>query len=234
MNCERAVELMIDALVEPLDASHSEALREHLAGCEACAAEAAAYRRMWRSLENVAVPARSGDGRRRLDAAVRDEFGVGITTSIDAAPVTRPSRPLLSAAAALLLVAVGVLLGVSIAEFTGRESGPAAGADDRNRYLLIMTGTQEPPEQAADRRDAFRAWIDDLEARGILESGIGLADGPPVGTPPDGPLMAEDVAGFIIIRAIDEQHARRIVVSSPVIDYGGFIDIRALDGAGND
>jgi hypothetical protein len=93
-----------------------------------------------------------------------------------------------------------------------------------------MAGTQEAVEQSAQARQEIDAWIADLIERGIMETGFGLADQPPVGAPPDGPLMDLEVSGFIVIRADDAKEARRIAVSSPVIDYGGFIEIRELAG----
>lgn len=228
MNCERARELMIDALVESHVASHRDELREHLATCEDCAAEAEALRRIWQNLETVAVPPRSGDGESRLDAAVRGEFGTGITTEVAPTPATR--GPLFGIAASLLLVGVGALLGAGIMKFVAGDAGEQAAVDDRNRYLLVMTETREPPEQAAEAQAAFDAWIGDLLSRGIMESGLGLADVPAVAVPDEGILMFEGVSGFIIIRAADDEEARRIAASSPVTQYGGLIEIRALPG----
>lgn len=228
MTCERARELMIDALVESHVASHREELRAHLATCESCAAEAEALRRIWQNLETVAVPPRSSDGESRLDAAVRDEFGTGITTEVAPTPATR--GPLFGLAASLLLVGVGVLLGAGIMKLIGGDAGEQAAVDDRNRYLLVMTETREPPEQAAEAQAAFDAWIADLRSQGIMESGLGLADVPAVAVPDEGILMFERVSGFIIIRAADDEEARRIAASSPVTRYGGLIEIRALPG----
>jgi hypothetical protein len=77
-------------------------------------------------------------------------------------------------------------------------------------------------------------WFTGLVEQGIMESGIRIPDGPPVGTPPDGTLLNGPVVGFMVIRAADHREARRIAVSSPIIDYGGFIEIRAMDGGGQD
>lgn len=228
MSCERARELMIDALVEPHVASHGEELREHLATCDSCRAEAEALLRTWQNLETVAVPARSPDGESRLDAAVRDEFGTGITTEVAAMPATL--SPLIRVAASLMLLGVGILLGASLMNFLQDEPGEPAAVDERNRYLLIMTETREPPEQIAEAQAAFDGWIDDLVSQGIMETGMGLADGPPGGIPPSGALMVEDVSGFIVIRAADAEEAIRIAVSSPVIRYGGRIEVRAISG----
>ena len=76
MTCEHAKELMIDALVEPLDDKRLKELQDHLDACQSCAAEVAGYERVWRSLETVAIPERKADGAARLKQAVAEEFGV--------------------------------------------------------------------------------------------------------------------------------------------------------------
>lgn len=235
MSCERTRELMIDALVETLDTARQQELQDHIEECDACAAEAAAYRKLWRSLDTVALPARRPDCLARLQQAVSDEFGD--TASADG-PVHPTQWTVLGwprrIAASIVLIGLGALLAIGVQDYLDGGAGPSATtADDRNRYLLIMTETTEPPEQAEQARAEFQGWIADLLEQGIMEDGLGLADAPPVGTPPDGLLMDETVIGFIIIRAGSHQEARRIAVSSPMIDYGGFIEIHQL-GANND
>lgn len=227
MISERARELMIDALVAPLDAASAEELRGYVESSDECAAEIARYERIWRNLETIAVPERPDDGAAKLSRAVEREFGIAITS--DPATVPEASQPRSPAiwkiAASLALIALGSLLTIGVQRFVSDE--PSAG-DDRNRYLLIMTETQETPEQLPRMQAEFSEWIDDLIASGTMETGFGIADRAPVGVPPDGPVMDLTVSGLIIIRAADEQEARRIAVSSPIIDYGGFIEIREL------
>ena len=75
MSCERARELIIDALIEPLDAEQAAELNEHLATCEACAAESARYVGLWQQLGAAATPEPAADGLERLQARVDVEFG---------------------------------------------------------------------------------------------------------------------------------------------------------------
>lgn len=229
MNCERAKELMIDALVEPLDEARLKELHDHLEACQSCTAEAAGYERAWRSLEIIAIPDPRSDGDARLRKAVAEEFGVDIRSKASKVKSTMASRPEWRIAAAIMLIALGSLLTFGLRNFFGGDSDDIV-ADSRSRYVLIMTATREPAEQIAQAQAEFDAWIADLIERGIMETGFGLADQPPVGTPPNGVLMDLNVSGFIVIRADDAQEARRIAVSSPVIDYGGFIEIRELEG----
>ncbi len=231
MSCERANDLIIDALVEPLSPEHLEELQQHIASCRACAAEAAGYRELWRQLETVAIPEAGPDGLDRLQKAVLDEFGDEIGSagrgtrppSVDRFAVPR------RIAAAIVLVALGAALAIGLeGRFDRNERGETA-IDDRARYLLVMTETQEAPELAAQAQSELQEWFAGLVEQGIMESGAGLSEGPPVGTPPDGTLLNGPVAGFIVIRAANDQEARRIAFNSPVIDYGGFIEIRAID-----
>jgi hypothetical protein len=236
MSCDRAKDLMIDALVEPLDKEQLHELQEHIAGCESCAAEMAEYQALWQQLENVAIPQPRSDGLERLQAAVREEFGSEFGSS-------RPKKhPLFAGplgfwqrvAAAIALIAIGAILSIGVDNYL-RDTGPeVAVEDDRVRYLLIMTATQEGPELTAQAESEVQGWIAGLIEQGIMESGLGISDALPGATPPSGTLLNGPVSGFIVIRAADIQEARRIVLASPVIDYGGLIEIRAIDGNGSD
>ncbi len=233
MTCERAKELMIDALVEPLDAVRLKELKDHIETCNSCAAEAAGVEHLWGSLETVAIPEIKPDGAERLKRAVAEEFGVDIKSATSKLKSTAAWNPGWRIAAAIVLVVVGSLLTIGVQNYFSDDAGDT-GADTRSRYVLIMTETQEPAAQTAQVQAEINAWADDLFDRGIVETGFGLADQPPVGTPPGGVLMDLNVSGFMVIRAENAQEARRIAVSSPVINYGGFIEIRELAGNNQD
>ncbi len=234
MSCERAIDLMIDALVEPLDKERLEELQQHVAGCESCAAEMADYQELWQRLETVAIPEPTPGGLERLQQDVRKEFGREFTS---AKPAIRPAfaapfRLVQRIVAAIILIGVGAVLTIGLENYLGDAGVVETPADDRTRYLLIMTETQEGPEMAAQVESEVQDWIAGLIEQGIMESGIGLADVPLVGGPTGITLLNGPVTGFIVIRAADNQEARRIAVASPVLDYGGFIEIRAMNGEG--
>lgn len=229
MSCERAIELMIDALVEPLDKQRQEELDRHVAACDSCAAELAGYRVLWQRLETVAIPNLTPGALERLQKEVRNEFGGELASAgRETRPVVAaPAGWLRQAAATVVLVGFGALLAGGLGHYFGSADSPPT--DDRARYLVIMTETTEGPELAAQAKNEFREWIDGLIEQGIMESGFGLADRPPIGAPPDGTLLDAPVTGFIVIRAAGDREARRIVAASPLIRYGGFIEIRAID-----
>ncbi len=232
MSCERARELMIDALVEPLDNAQLEELQQHVAGCESCAAEMADYQELWQRLETVAIPEPTPGGLERLQQEVQKEFGGEFAS---AKPGTRPALAapfglMQRIAAAIVLIGVGAVLTIGLENYLGDVGIVETPTDDRARYLLIMTETQEGPELAAQVESEVQDWIAGLIEQGIMESGMGLADVPLVGGPTGITLLNGPVTGFIVIRAADNQEARRIAVASPVIDYGGFVEIHAIDG----
>jgi len=236
MSCERAIELMIDSLVEPLDKAQLDELHRHIAECESCAAELADYTKLWRQLETVAIPEQSANALDRLETAARKEFPAeyAAATRPDRTPLRMPWAVLQRLAAAIAFIAVGATLATGLKDYFGGAGPVEVTGDTRARYLFIMTETQPAPELAAQAQREVQEWFVGLQEQGIMETGFGINDGPPVGAPPNGTLLNGPVSGFIIIRAADNQAARRIAVSSPIIDYGGFIEIRAMDNGGED
>jgi hypothetical protein len=222
VNCERAIELILDSLVEPLAVEDREELDRHLAECESCQAQAATYESMQASLDGVAVPERSPHGLERLQAAVKAEFG-----DPEPVPVARPGW--LRFAAAFALIALGAVLTVGLQDFIGEEAAEIVAEDTRMRFLFVMTETTEAPELSAQANEEIQAWFAGLVEQGILEVETAVGIGAAIGTPPNGPLLEGPVSGMVVIRAADAQEARRIAVTSPVIEYGGFIEIRSVE-----
>ena len=222
MSCDRARELMIDALVQPLAEAERLELQRHIEDCDDCAAEAEATRALWEELGDIAIPPPSADGLERLQAAVQSEFG-------ESSPAkSRSTHPWLAAAAAVVLVAVGSLMTVGMQSVF--DSPRSTEADDnRARYLMIMTNTQEPPELDARVSEEIQQWFADLRIQGVLEAGSGMLLGESVTTPADGPLVQLKAAGAVVIRVRNQEEARQIVADSPIIKYGGSIEIRAID-----
>ena len=226
MSCERAKELMIDALVEPLGSEQARELEQHVATCDSCAKQMAGYQELWQQLETVAIPEPSAGGLERLQQAVREEFG---DAGGPRAKAARPSGlPLIQRlAAAVALVAIGALLSFGLRDFTV-DTGMRE-VDDRQRYVFIMTATQETPDMSEAVQAEVDAWIGELLEQDVIETGFGIFEGTPVGTPRSGSLLNGPVSGFMIIRAADAQEARRIALDSPIITYGGLIEIREID-----
>jgi len=222
MNCEQARRWIIDDLVEPLDDERREQLRLHLAECPACAAEAAEYVALWDDLSAAAVEP--------TDDAPRDPTPERRERDGDAGkfePEDRAWMPLLrKAATAVLLIGLGAVLGSAARSlWQPEEVAPAQG----NRYLLIMTRSAPPAELAEQARQEIDEWFDQLSADGVVETGFGFPDESLVGTPPDGPWIPPNISGIMIIRASSPEEARRITAASPIIRYGGFIELHAIN-----
>lgn len=242
MSCERARELIIDALIEPLDAERAAELREHVSRCDACAAEAATYEQLWEQLGSVATLGPRTDAPARLEAAVAAELAgevAGQTAGPESAGTARDAPGagsdndggrwvalLRKAATVIFLVGAGAALAVGFEAWRRPAEPPLA---QGNRYMLIMTRTLETPEMNAQVNREMGEWIGSLREQGIVESIEGLAQGPPIEAPAAGSLLDGNIAGFLIIRARDAAEARRIAAQSPSINYGGSVEVRAIN-----
>lgn len=144
MNCNEALELVTEGLASALPGRTAAELAAHLAACDACDAEAAELRRIWKELERLPeelpgeemrqrfaatlAPLVAAAGRHRrgrlLDSprGALERLGSGLE-----AWMARwlPRRPLAQAGLAAAALAVGVLIGTG-APFGGWRAGGAA------------------------------------------------------------------------------------------------------------
>jgi hypothetical protein len=74
MKCEEAMELIYDSTTGDLDAASLDALREHIAGCGACAAEARAMQVLWDDLGGRDAEVPSARLRQRFDRMLAAEI----------------------------------------------------------------------------------------------------------------------------------------------------------------
>lgn len=222
MNCEHAIELIIASFVEPLSAADRESLDDHLVSCKSCSAAFVEYDELWQHLDEVAVPERLPGGLERLQRAMAMEF-----------EITKPgilSRSRwIRVAAALMFVAIGGLLTVGLQSlFESKEQRNEPGYAGE-RFLFVMTETTEAPELSEQANAEIQAWFRDLIDQGVLEIDTAIGIGDAIGTPEEGPLLDGPIAGMVVIRANDKQHAQQIAQGSPMKKYGGSIEIRAVE-----
>ena len=111
-----------------------------------------------------------------------------------------------------------------------------------SEYVLLYRNTPEAtdaamgtPERARASMAKWRAWMDDMAAKGQLKN-VGL----PLEQPgrvvraqrnvTDGPYAEtkEVVGGFSIIEARDLDHAAQIAAGCPILQGGGSVEIRAV------
>ena len=112
-----------------------------------------------------------------------------------------------------------------------------------SEYVLLYRTTAEArdramgtPETARESMVKWRAWIDDMKAKGQLKNvGMPLH---PTGrvvraqkkTVTDGPYAEtkEIVGGFSIIEARDFAHAAQIASGCPILEGGGSVEVRPV------
>jgi hypothetical protein len=124
MNCTEAIDLVTESLAAPLSGRAAAALEAHLAACDACRAEAADLRRIWKELERLPEEMPGEEMTRRFTAALEprlaarrrrgslrrltERAAAGLEGWLDR---LLPHRPLAQAGLAAAALAAGVLIG---------------------------------------------------------------------------------------------------------------------------
>jgi len=149
MNCNEAIELLTESLAEPLAPRAAADLAAHLAACDACRAEAADVRRIWKELERLPDEIPGEEMRQRFAAslepyleAAASRGGSGGTGGPRRALASLgsglegwlerwlPRRPLAQAGLAAATLAAGMLIG-SLAVFGRPSATNGMGGADR-------------------------------------------------------------------------------------------------------
>lgn len=110
-----------------------------------------------------------------------------------------------------------------------------------NEFVILFRSTEAQaneamgtPERAQRALESWRAWMGELESRGLLASpGQPLERSGKVvrkDLVTDGPYAeAKDmVLGFMIIRARDVAHATEIAAGCPIVIGGGSVEVRPV------
>jgi hypothetical protein len=224
MNCEHAVDLIIDSLLDELDDRQRVDLERHVQSCESCQAEAERLAAVWRGLGQVGLGLSEGRVRARSGGPSVPRFG--------------RHAPLLRTAAAIALIllggAGGYLLGRDGSPAESADVGPAAAAPaGAERFLLLVRGEDPQGPVTGDRLvREYQAWAASLARQGRLVGANKLMDEP--GRWISAPMVEEtrrtsDVSGYFLISASGYDEAVAIAESSPHIKYGGTFEIRQID-----
>ncbi len=230
MTCEQAAQHIIDDLTGNLAPAEARQLRDHLATCDACRAEAGGLEQTWADLGRLASPAAGPSGVARLAERLAPSDGAG------RAPVGSRRR----LAPMALALAASVLVGLFAGYQAGRAGGdapvqPGLGSE----YLLLLRG---PPGglrvagvSESELVEEYRDWALALQEEDVLlgaerlaaSSGLWVAgvEGRRVA-----PELADApfISGYFLVRVPDADAALAAARLGPHIKYGGTIEIREI------
>ncbi|MEN8145589.1 MAG: zf-HC2 domain-containing protein [Gemmatimonadota bacterium] len=217
MNCEKAVDLIIDALMDSLDDEQERQLREHIASCDSCALEAERMSRMWSGLGDLEEP--------KAGPAAAVEFGARLA----GVSGRRRLAPWLRVAATIALLAIGGTAGFLA---RGGAAPPPGLTTSGSTFLLLVRGDVSDAVDGTQTVQEYRAWATSLAQEGRLVGANKLTEEP--GRWISGPAghdtrSQSDVSGYFLVNAASYGEAIRIAESSPHIKYGGTFEIRQID-----
>lgn len=214
MDCERAVEALIDRAAGGLDEAHAAALITHLGTCGRCRAEALEIEGLWNDL---------GALRAAPDAAHTEHMARRLRGGRSRPSVTPPW--LRAAVWAALLLGAG---------WIGRATAPAADASPSTapgpEWLLLLHEDPVPTSPTPEVIAEYGAWASELASDGRLVLAEKLAGDPGMWLPGRPPQSR--VTGFFIVRAGDEAEAAAVARSGPHLSYGGTVEVRRIDPRG--
>ncbi len=225
MNCEDAVDLVVDSLMDSLAEDQVRALERHIEGCESCALEAEKLKEAWEGLSRIP----SVDSAHDLVLQPAEVFGMA---GVRARAGRRSSRARRAAAAAALFILGGV--GGYVGRGIEVASGPPQNADPT--FLFLVRGREPDASIPSEVLTAeYRVWAAGLAGAGRLAGANKLMDGPGrwVSGSSTGDSRGEsDVQGYFLIRAPNYAEAEALASESPHIRYGGTFEIRELEPSG--
>ena len=132
----------------------------------------------------------------------------GCVAALRRAGLLRRSRAPLYAAAAAIVLAIGIA-------FFWTHRAPV-----QPNYILLL---YESPRLAGGSRAEYGAWA--REMRPLIVGGEELADSTVLAVPAQ---PAERVAGYFLIRAKDDASAARVARACPHLRHGGAIVLRRI------
>ena len=180
MRCEDTSAKLADALAGTLTDAERQALESHALACPACREELEGAREMWQRLGRMrAAEPDTQAMRARFDAMMADAAAVvGTLPTASAAPSARTRssrwmrrhrtvRPLLQAAAAAILVVVGIQLGRQMSPPTLAVTAPDVTAlRDEVRDLRQMVTLSLMQQQSVTERLKGVSWSSQLDQPG--------------------------------------------------------------------
>lgn len=210
MDCDLAIELVVDSLLHGITDEVERELDDHLARCASCAWEARHIRQLWIEMSR---PAREPTAAKRF----REKRIWG--------PQGPTPRRRWSPAAALLalifVLAVGMVAGRA-SVVTPKE--PPEPMPPHRLFLILARGGSSD-----SHAHGYREWVNELHRQGTLLLAERLAEGTGLRIRNEGLPAAKDTTTSVyLIRALDYPDVERIVRSCPDYDSGATIEAHPL------
>ena len=174
MRCEEVRERFAESLAGTLDASHVEALEQHLSSCAECSAEHAGAETLWKALGSMpALPVPSNKMRERFSAMLLAERGSATRgTASPLVDVRAPARqswqrgPLVQLAMAASLLLAGVVIGRTTMNRTVPQSNEIAGVRSELHDMRQMLTLSLMQQQSATERLRGVSWTAQIDQPG--------------------------------------------------------------------
>jgi hypothetical protein len=145
MQCEDARNQFTDFITGELNEPQLSMMSQHLAGCDACRAEAEDQKTLWMTLGAIPTGAPSPDARSRFDAMLA-VYREGLTSSPDQGRWNavnswigrwRPVQPALQLGVAAAMLLLGLTAGLQLRQAPAASTAPIAQADSDIAELRI-------------------------------------------------------------------------------------------------
>ena len=217
MNCETAVDLLIDSLLGAPDEERQISLKAHLRSCESCSTEADELRLIWKGLGELPVPKASSQLKAKS------------SPHAFSARSGRSLAPSLRAAAMVALLLVGGTAGYLVRGGAAQQAAPLT---QGSTYLLLVRGSVPNVIEGANVVGEYAAWAESLARAGRLVEGRKLTDEPGrwVAQPAAREIRTRsDVSGYFLVSASNYEEIVQLAQSSPHVRYGGTFEIREVD-----
>ena len=91
-------------------------------------------------------------------------------------------------------------------------------------FILLMHSDTQAPESG----EAWERYLTELRASGAFDGGSAIGEGLAVRKSGTAGTVSRHITGYLRVRAVDIEDAKRFLPGNPVFEHGGTVEIRAL------